>query len=602
MQDPDKTKKSRFGSPEASEMYARLKRISIDAKVLKVYDVENTGAEVRMMLFNSWMMTRNIETQAVGVFERDYADGSWYAVEPSGIFNSIPVWPIQNLRDGVAGSAKRYILEKLYAAAKYREALSALSAQRSAEAQRLMDEGMNHNEAFELAFERFPQVHKLEVAKNAFADRLFGSKFSKGKRKPPKGFVPHASVYNALKGLRAEFFRQFRDPELFRAILSMNHKFMTLGDYLYFATNREAVLKVWNERRNLMPMLPHIGRDHWGGDELFSTANWIDPAGPLITPGFTAIQINHLPSQNSGSGIFSPFPSAKAYQWLARSKNTVVKAWARNRKDPRVADLMAELNLPKETAALVIADIVDQMANAFIKLDQVDFEIAEYRQRILRTFRAYAAHWAAIRKERGYRQMVLALTYEDYGTGSVFDYLIYEGFARDLPARNATWGSIVRRSDEWHEAQRFQRFQRMLPAAHGDGFAFGYDDYGADENLPREWSSLVPEQTILDCRVLPLGKYEDVVTEGGEMAHCVGSYAWQCAKDRYRVYSITEPDGTRSTLGISLYDGTAIFDQVQGWRNSRPSELVRRVSDKVVAMYVDAMAAAAAPVPGLEAA
>lgn len=590
MQDPDNAKKSRFGSPVASEMYARLKRISIDAKVLKVYDVENTDTEIRLTLFNSWMMTRNVETHAVGVFERDYADGNWYAVEPSGIFNSIPVWPIQNLREGVAGSAKRFILEKLYAAAKYSEVLSALSAQCSAEAQRLMqDEGMDHNGAFELAFERFPQVHKLEVAKNAFADRLFGSKFSRGKRKPQKGFVQHRSVYNALKGLRAEFFRQFRDPELFRAILSMNHKFMTLGDYLYFAVNREAVLKVWSERRNLMPMLPHIGRDYWGGDELFSTANWIDPAGPLVVPGFTAIQVNHLPSQNSGSGIFSPFPSAKAYQWLARSKNTVVKAWARNRKDPRVADLMAELNLPKETAALVIASIVDQMANALIKLDQVDFPIAEYRQRILRTFRAYSGHWAAIRKERGYRQMVSALTYENDDTGGVFDYLIHEGFAQDLPARNATWASIVRRSDEWH-LQEAQRYRRLNPVAY-----YGDDAFERDEDLPREWSSLVPEQTILDCRVRPLGKYEEVVAEGGEMAHCVASYAWQCAKDRYRVYSITEPDGTRYTLGISLYDGTAIFDQVQGWRNSRPSELVRRVSEKVVAMYVDAMAAGAAP-------
>lgn len=570
-------------------MYARLKRISTDAKVLKVYDVENNGTEVRITIFNSWMITRNLETEAVGAFERDYADGTWYAVEPSGIFSAIPVWPIQNLRQGVASGAKKFILEKLYEAANYREELNKLVAQRTAEGNRLMQEGMERNAAFELAFDRFPQVHRLEVAKNAFADRLFGSFVARGKRKPQKGFVPHQSVYNALKGLRAEFFRQFRDPELFRAILSMNHKFMSLGDYLYFAANREAVLKVWSERRNLMPMLPHIGRDHWGGDELFSTANWTDPVGPLVVPGFTAVQINHLPSQNSGSGNFSPFPSAKAYQWLARSKNTVVKAWARNRKDPRVADLMAELNLPKETAAMVTASIVDQMANALIKLDQVDFPIAEYRQRLLRTFRAYAVHWAAIRKERGYRQTVSALSYEHpFETGGIFDYLIHEGFAHDLPARNATWASIVRRSDEWHQLEA-QRYGRLVPAYNGDN---GSEE---DEDLPREWSSLVPEQTILDCRVRPLCKYDQVVTEGGEMAHCVGSYAWQCAKDRYRVFSITEPDGTRSTLGISLYDDTAMFDQVQGWRNSKPSELVRKVAEKIVAMYVEAIAAERLP-------
>jgi hypothetical protein len=571
-------------------MYARLKRISIDAKVLKVYEVENSDTEIRLTIFNSWMITRNIETHAVGAFERDYTDGSWNAVEPAGIFSDIPIWPIQNLRQGVAGSAKKRLLDKLYAAANYKDVNTRLVDQRTEEANRLKrDEGMEHNAAFELASERFPQSDRLMVARNAFANRLFGSQFSKGKRKPPKGFVSHQSVYNALKGLRAEFFRQFRDAELFRAILSMDHKSMTLGDYLYFASNREAVLKVWGERRNLMPMLPYIGRRYWGGDELFSNANWTNPAGLVTAPDFTASHAHALPSQNVGGGVFSPFPSARAYQWLARSKNTVVKAWARNRKDPRVADLMAELNLPKDTAVLVIANIVVEMANALVKLDQCDFQVGEYRQRVLRTFRAYAVRWAGVRKERGYRPMIAALTYENDGTSGVFDYLTYEGFAQDLPARNATWASIVRRSDDWHDhdAQRYRR--QALPYAvvdyEDDSFKVG------NEDLPRKWSSLVPEQSILDCRVRPLGKHEEVVIEGEEMAHCVGSYTSRCARDRYRVYSITEPNGTRSTLGINLLAGSAIFDQVQGQGNSRPSELVRRVAEKVVAMYVTAMAA-----------
>jgi hypothetical protein len=585
MEDADKETKSRFGSKVASEMYARLKRVSSEAKVLKVYEVETTETEVRIKIFNSWMMTRNVETGAVGTFERDYADDSWHSAEPNGIFHAIPVWPIQNLAHGVASGAKKFLLDKLYDVAGYHEARNRATVQMNTEGNRLMqEERMGRDDAFELAFERHPDAHRLQLARTAFADKLFGSQYTRGKRKPAKGFVAHEAVYNALKGVRAEFFRRFRDPELFRAILAMNHKFMSLGDYLYFAANRDAVLKVWKERRNLVPLLPYISRHYWAGDELFSVANWTDPAGPLSDPGFNSIPIRQLPSQNAGRGMFSPFPSARGYQWLTRSKSTVVKTWARGRKDHRVADMMAELNLPKDTAVLVIANIVDQMDDALLKLDREERDAN--RQRVITTFRAYAAHWADVRRERGYRQMIRALTYENQGTANVFDYLVAEGFANNLPARNATWASIERRSREWHQELEV-RYRNRMPAA-GGGYEFIHPE---DENLPKEWTSLIQEQDILECRIRPLDKYEEVTNEGGEMSHCVASYAPRCARGRYRVYSITEPDGTRSTLGIYIDNGVAFFDQVQGYRNVRPSELVQKVADKVVALYDEALAA-----------
>ncbi|MCS4089756.1 PcfJ domain-containing protein [Rhizobium sp. BK176] len=587
MEDPGKETKSRFGSKVASDMYARLKKVSSEAKILKVYEVETTETETRIKIFNSWMMTRNLETGAVGTFERDYALGSWYEVEPNGVFHAIPVWPIHNLSHGVANGAKKFILDKLYDAVGFNETKSRLAATWRAEVTRLAEaENIRLQEAEVLATERFPDVQKLEIARNAFADKLFGSKFSRGTRKPAKGFVGQEAVYNALKGVRAEFFRQFRDPELFRAILAMNHKFMSIGDYLYFAANRDAVLKVWKERRNLIPLLPYISRHYWAGDELFSTAKWTDPVGPLSDPGFNLIPIRNLPSQHVGRGMFSPFESSRGYQWLSRSKSTVVKAWARGRKNNLVTDLMAELNLPKDTAVLVIANIVDQMDDAIAKLERG--EVGEDRQRFLTAFRAYAAHWAAVRREHGYRRMVRALTYENEGTGNVIDFLVAQGFADNLPARNATWASLIRRSHEWHQ-QQAALYRNRMPAAGG-----GYDYFRPDDqDLPREWVSLVPTQEILECKVRPIDQYDGVAIEGGEMAHCVGSYAHLCARDRYRVYSITEPDGTRSTLGFHLEDGSAYFDQVQGFGNSRPSELVKKVAHQVVGLYADAIAAQA---------
>jgi hypothetical protein len=595
MQDPEAEFKSRFGSKVASDLYARLKKISTEAKVLKVYEVERTDTEVRMKIFNSWMMTRVIDTGAVAAFERDYASGTWSPVEPHGIFHIIPIWPIVNLRKGIEGGAKQAILEKLYAAVGLREALERADSLRRGEEIRLMEAGVERDEAYGLANQRFPDGRAIEIARHAFADRLFGSRFTKGNRKPQKGYVGQQAVYNALKGVRAEFFRQFRDAELFRSMIAMERKYMTLGDYIYFAANREAVLKVWRERRNLVPLLPHIGRAYWGSDELFSAANWTNPHGPLSEHGFTAIQVRNLPSQNAGSGVFSPFTSVRAYQWLSRARSTVVKEWVKNGKDPRIADLMSELNLPKGTAVLVIAKIVAEMEDVMRKLHQAGFALDEYRQRILRTFRAYATHWASLRREKqwGYRGMVRELFYVT--TGQEFDYLIHVGFAQNLPARNATWASIQRRSEEWHDQER-QRYRARFPYMPAAEATFDQVEWDGESQLPQEWTSLVPEQTIGVCQVSPIGSWTELTKEGGEMSHCVGSYASSCARDRYRVYSITEPDGTRATLGISLYQGSAFLDQVQGYRNSRPSEQVQRVAEEIVSRYASGLASVAADV------
>jgi hypothetical protein len=592
MEDHKSDRQSRFGSQVASDIYARLKRLSVNMKVLKVYDIETTGTVVKMTIFNSWMITRDIETGAVGTFERNYSDGLWYVVEPDGFFRIIPVWPIVNLSQGIAYAAKKYLLDKLYDAVGYNQLLQPHMARKKDEERRLVESGVHEEEAYELADARFPDAGRMEIARKAFADRLFGSLVSRGNRKPKKGFVSHQSVYNALKGVRAEFHRQFRDKEVFRAILAMERKYMSLGDYVYFAERRDAVLKIWRERRNLVSMLPYINRDHWSDDDLFSTDNWTSLKGLLSKSNFTSVKSGIFPSQNKGGGHFTPFASTRAFRWLARSKSTIVRQWVLNNKKPKVAEFMSELNLPKETAVLVSANIVGEMSNALAKMDQFNLSTEEYKQRIVRTFRSYAAHWAEVRQRVGYRAMIGELYQVNIGTGDVFDYLIDEGFDQGLPARNATWASIQLRSDDWH-----RRVNERMRARYGHW----YDDED-EPDLLSEWTSLVSEQNVNGYVVRPLGKYSEVADEGAAMSHCVESYASRCANGKYRVYSITSEKGDRATLGISLDGVTARLDQVRGVCNSKVSPAVMQVADKVVALYAEALALASITEPESKAA
>lgn len=563
--------KSRFGSTEASAAYARLKKISVENEVLKVYDVRIDESEVSILLFNSFKFCRNLQTQTVSLFERDYATGQWEPCDIPQVMTVIPVWPIRNLKRELTRAVKGELLKKLYRAADCDRLEARFRNEVDERVSELTSQGMSFSAAVDVAKSTHPDLEKLNLAKSSFSDRLFGGQRGR-KGKAGKGFVSDDAVYNGLKGLRTAFFNHFRDPELFRAILSMNHKFMSLGDYLYFAKNRSGVLKVWSERRNLMPLLPYIARDRWNENELFSVENWTSRTGMVAHERFSWRSREHIPSQASDlMGRLVPFNSRRAFKWLAGSKNSVVKAWARERHDPRVADMMTEMNLPKETAVLVIARIVSELSDALAKMDQFGMlHVEDFRPHLLRMFKAYATHWTERRKEIGYRAMVQEMVGCD--TGDVLDYLINEGFQNNLPARNATWLSLERRSAEWHHEPMF-----------------GLDELYVGEIEKFEWVSLVGQMTVDGCLVIPLTDVESVVEEGAAMHHCVGGYALPCSKDRYRIFSIVEPDGTKSTLGISVSRETAEFDQVRGSGNGPVSERVRRIAEYVTAMYAQAV-------------
>lgn len=573
---------SRFGDDAISAFYARLKTVSTENEVLKLYELQIDEKEVRIVIANSWMVVRDLASNAIKAFERDYTNALWYRVESATILSAVPVWPVRNLPEHATTPFVSAILRKLYEAAGGAAVEEDVISRHQDRWDRITQE---HDREYKEKTGRYP--HEAPViadpgpstvgrAKAWFATRLFGDLHGRGRpsRKPRGGYVSRSSVYNAIKGIRTAFHRHFREPELFRAILSMDHRAMSLSDYVYYGGNREGVLKVWNERKNLIPMLPFIKRGFWGDDNLFSADWWTSPSGPLATPGFKETDGRWMPSRFLGVGTFSPFGDRKAFKWLTRSKNSVVKSWVRYGKSPLIAELMSELNLPKNTPARIQAHVVTELHGRLSQLENFGVELADVRAGVLNAFRAYAGHFVEIRNERRYRDaMNEFFNGHGRGTGEVFDYLINEGFLNGIPARNATWASLLRRSGEWH-------------AVNGYRLSFGDDD--VDDSVT--WDSIIGEAEVLGCKVKAIVKAGDLRLEGSRMRHCVRTYAPLCARDTYRVFSLVEDDGTASTLGLYVGAEGARFDQLQGFANSQASASAMRAARKVVQMYNEAVA------------
>lgn len=71
----------------------------------------------------------------------------------------------------------------------------------------------------------------------------------------------------------------------------------------------------------------------------------------------------------------------------------------------------------------------------------------------------------------------------------------------------------------------------------------------------------------------------DVASEGGEMRHCVGSYAEICANGHYAALKVDGKE--RATIGLRYNFPTWALDQIYGRMNSRVSDECREVAYEV---------------------
>lgn len=81
-----------------------------------------------------------------------------------------------------------------------------------------------------------------------------------------------------------------------------------------------------------------------------------------------------------------------------------------------------------------------------------------------------------------------------------------------------------------------------------------YQEYG----LPEVWTDDKGHTFTL------LKTGAEIKKEGLDMKHCVGSYYQRCYNKNYVVYSVENPEGERSTLGIHVGNGSSNVFMLNG--------------------------------------
>lgn len=193
---------------------------------------------------------------------------------------------------------------------------------------------------------------------------------------------------------------------------------------------------------------------------------------------------------------------------------------------------------------------------------------------VQKLIRLFLAHCALLWQVRGYAFVRTWLRKEasSEAFSDLFDYLNDEGIANGQPKRNATWASLCRLSADWHTRIALEELERAT-----------------QQNAALTWCSALPETCIDDRRFTPLDSHQVLALEGYQLHHCIGAYADQCYAGQYRVFSVRDPNGPRSTLGMVIQRNKAIWDQHRGNYNGPVADQTVLAGHRLVTLYQQAL-------------
>lgn len=375
---------------------------------------------------------------------------------------------------------------------------------------------------------------------------------------------------SAARSLRGALFHHVLDRPLVSAMVSMANRAHTLGDYLRCAANREAILRIATERRNLLPLLTCIQSSEWDRTDLFARGTWVADTG-----GKAPIEEEDFQQHDLHGERFKALPSASAHRWLMSAPATVVRTWAAA-KNPVVLENIAKANISEKVPAMVWRMLIESSTH---------FQIAALGvcEPIQRLYRIFALHHRNVWLTEGYQALKKLgpnAPNPDGPEGSVrgftelidiVDWLRAEGIAQGFPERNSTWTSLKRRSHEWHERTREQRHLSTVQTG-----------------LQLSWRSLIDEVEIDGVRFVALTTTEMLRIESRNQRHCVDTYDEECDLGGYLVFSCEEQDGTRSTIGLHRQQGEWAVEQHRGARNKPVSMAAAAAGLKLARAYGEA--------------
>ncbi|WP_429501160.1 PcfJ domain-containing protein (plasmid) [Robbsia andropogonis] len=322
---------------------------------------------------------------------------------------------------------------------------------------------------------------------------------------------------------------------------------LRLQEYLVVERHGAALDKIHREHPNAMPILRGIDPRHWGDANLFAYYRWADIR---TTPLIGQRQISSKLAWKAF--IAAPATAHSAWMRAALSENSwlpfdlLYEVLGRCRR-PAKATWISKVILAWRTRTewLYTTSSRDDYTSLAHLCD------------------SFFAHAATLSRKPG---ATVASQLDPSEMANILDWWADDGRKRALPDAQSTWASIARQVVRWERAKR-----------------------EGDPN--KRWQSALGQTTIDDVLVVPLASEPELVKEGSEMHHCVGTYARVCMTHGHRIFSL-RAGAERSTLRIVPHGDEWHVGENLAQCNEPPAPELLAIGRKVAAAYALASAPA----------
>ena len=164
-------------------------------------------------------------------------------------------------------------------------------------------------------------------------------------------------------------------------------------------------------------------------------------------------------------------------------------------------------------------------------------------------------------------------------------------FAQEQPVTAKTYGGLMKAVHRWQSRLRQLRAEAQIQREldQRDGWLPAWNSLVDEFEAPQDEDTLI--------RIVPLINAADLIHEGSNMQHCVGTYYRHCVEGRTRIFSIRQGEYTLATTEISRNNGRWQSVQTRARNNQPPVDAARKAAQLTAAQYNTAWSAASAQEP-----
>lgn len=549
-----------FGRADLTEVYRQAKDYIVTYKLFRLARYTEQEGVRQLTICNLWRVER-LQDGSIRTLEHELGRDEWFEVDTLEYWPKVPFYPIRETRAlNWWRDIARQVVWKALIAAGYSD---------------LPKYSRNVTDWVKVDWSLFPvpAPGQAEMSSNRMAFLMIQHYIGKqvpvkgkaGKYRWKDGLLESKSMIAGARALRAAFFEHIFDGEVLSAMRVIDYRDCSFTRYLNYARWRSGLLKVAQEHRNLLPLLPCINPAQWGRDDLFSRKLWVRDGRKSTALDRRPVSLSRGDAGIDGNGWrVRSFENGAAWRWLSRVSSVALRYWMGGQT---VITHLAQARVSVRVPVCAYAHILHFADRIESRLKRCADPCPKQLQQF---FRVYLIHCAKLWKEQGHAEVRAWLRSSDGNLMNMLDYLIFEGFHDGQPGRNATWPALLRRSEDWHKRAAIERQVGKGPLLN--------------------WESLLSETIINEVVFTPLNDARALAIEGYELSHCVGSYAEYCYKGRYRVYAVREADGRRSTLGFEIRRGQVIWDQHEAGHYGQVSTGAIQAGQRLVLAYNTALA------------